>query len=103
MLWLFRLSVDSEDPGGKEAATDQTTRLSRGAEKQTKTLSPSSCGAEIGRSAAERKGKPTYQSYSSIPIEHSSGPRAAQSEAGRRDRTAGNRVLGRRRGGEHTG
>lgn len=46
---------------------------------------------------AEQKGKPTYRSYSSIPIEHSSGPRAGQSEAGWRDKMAGNRrgVLGK--------
>ena len=47
---------------------------------------------------AEQTGKPTYQSYSSKPIEQESGPRAAQSEAIRRDRTEGTRrgLLGKR-------
>lgn len=36
----------------------------------------------------EQTGKPTYHSYSSIPIEQASGPRAAQSEEVQRDRMA---------------
>lgn len=41
---------------------------------------------ELIHREAEQTGKPTYHSYSSIPIEQASGPRAAQSEAARRDR-----------------
>lgn len=60
---------------------------------------------ELIHREAEQTGKPTYHSYSSIPIEQESGPRAAQSEAVRRDRTAGNRrgVLGNREAQEHSG
>lgn len=42
----------------------------------------SSCNAErMIRGEAEQTGKPTYHSYSSIPIEQASGPNAAQREA----------------------
>lgn len=53
---------------------------------------------------AKQTGKPTYHSYSSIPIEQASGPNAAQREAVRRDRDVGNRgVLGDRNTREQTG
>lgn len=53
---------------------------------------------------AEQMGKPTYHSYSSIPIEQASGPNAAQREAERRDRHVRNRgVLGDRKAREQTG
>lgn len=53
---------------------------------------------ELIHREAEQTGKPTYHSYSSIPIEQESGPRAAQSEAVQRDKMTGNRtgVLGKR-------
>ena len=46
---------------------------------------------ELIHREAEQTGKPTYHSYSSIPIEQASGPRAAQSEVVRKDRMTGNR------------
>lgn len=46
---------------------------------------------------AERTGKPTYPSYSSIPIEQASGPNAAQSEAEGRDRDVGKRRVRRQK------
>lgn len=59
---------------------------------------------ELTRREAERRGKPTYHSYSAIPIEQESGPRAAQSEAVRRDKSAGNRrAFGNREAQQHTG
>lgn len=46
---------------------------------------------ELIHREAEQTGKPTYHSYSSIPIEQESGPRAGQSEMVKRDKMAGNR------------
>lgn len=37
--------------------------------------------AALAQREAEQTGKSTYHSYSSIPIEQASGPRAAHSEA----------------------
>lgn len=55
-------------------------------------LSFSSCNVErMIEREAEQTGKPTYHSYSSIPIEQASGPNAAQRGAMSRDRDARNR------------
>lgn len=68
-------------------------------------LSFASCNMErMIQREAEQMGKPTYHSYSSIPIEQASGPKAAQREAVRRDRDVRNRgVLGDRKAREQTG
>lgn len=82
MLWLFRLSVDSEDPGEErwEQIRQRDSRkyvpTALKTAKTTKIILP--LEVQLIRRGAEQKGKPTYRSYSSIPIEHSSGPRAAQ-------------------------
>lgn len=101
VLWLFRLSVDSEDPGEerweqiRQCDSRKSAPTALKTAKATKIILP--LEVQLIRRGAEQKGKPTYRSYSSIPIEHSSGPRAAQSEAGWRDKMVGNRrgVLGK--------
>ena len=40
----------------------------------------SASAVQLVHREAEQTGKPTYRSYSSIPIEQESGPRAARSE-----------------------
>lgn len=124
--WVKMLVLHVEAAGGTQerlagtvcAVTFQAFRRLRGACGRKKSeMSPKQASSLMRRSRslaatrermlqreAEQTGKPTYPSYSSMPIEQASGPNAAQREAVRRDRDGRNRgVLGDRKAREQTG